>query len=61
VPLGDVVEPGVTVVAQDPYAIGRRAAELLFSRLDGYVGPSRRVVLPVSLVERGSGRIPPPA
>jgi LacI family transcriptional regulator len=61
VPLADVVEPGVTVVAQDPYAMGRRAAELLFSRLDGYAGPSRRVVLPVSLVERGSGRIPPPA
>ena len=33
-------------VAQDPTALGRRAAELLFSRLDGYTGPSRRVVHP---------------
>ena len=30
--LGDLVEPGMTVVAQDPYALGRRAGELLFDR-----------------------------
>ena len=30
--LGDLVQPGVTVVAQDPYALGRRAGELLFDR-----------------------------
>ena len=28
--LGDLVEPGMTVVAQDPYELGRRAGELLF-------------------------------
>ena len=44
--LADVIEPGVTVVAQDPYRIGREAAELVFSRLDGYAGPSRERVLP---------------
>ena len=27
--LGDLVEPGITVVAQDPYALGRHAGELL--------------------------------
>ena len=32
--LGDLVEPGVTVVAQDPYELGRRAGELLFARGD---------------------------
>jgi LacI family transcriptional regulator len=57
VPLADVVKPSVTVVAQDPYEMGRRAAELLFSRLDGHQGPSRRLVLPTTLVERESGRI----
>jgi LacI family transcriptional regulator len=31
IPLAELLRPGVTVVAQDPYAIGRRAAELLFS------------------------------
>jgi LacI family transcriptional regulator len=59
IPLATVLKPGVTVVAQDPYGLGRNAAELLFSRLDGYRGPSRRVVLPTTLIERGSGEIPP--
>ena len=57
--LADAVEPGLTVVAQDPHALGRTAAELLFSRLDGYDGPSRRVVLPTTLIQRGSGESPP--
>ena len=51
------VDPAVTVVAQDPQGIGRAAAELLFSRLDGYSGPSRRIVLPTPLIERGSGEL----
>jgi LacI family transcriptional regulator, galactose operon repressor len=59
VPLTDVLDPGVTVVAQDPYGIGRRAAELVFSRLDGYDGPLRREVLPTRLIERGSSEIAP--
>jgi LacI family transcriptional regulator len=59
VPLGDVVEPGLTVVAQDPIALGRTAARLLFARLDGEAGPSRRVVLPVTLIARGSGEVAP--
>ncbi|MGZ8475825.1 MAG: substrate-binding domain-containing protein [Candidatus Limnocylindria bacterium] len=59
IPLADVVDPGLTVVAQDPHALGRTAAELLFSRLDGYDGPSRRVVVPTELIERGSGELPP--
>jgi LacI family transcriptional regulator len=59
VALADVVEPGLTVMAQDAGALGRSAAELLFSRLDGYDGPSRRVVHPTTLIERGSGELPP--
>ena len=57
--LGDMVEPGITVVAQDPYALGRHAAGLLFSQLDGHVGGSRLTVLPTQLIPRGSGEIPP--
>jgi len=57
IPLADVVQPGLTVVAQDPHALGRSAAELLFSRLDGYDGPSRLVVIPTRLIERGSGEL----
>ena len=39
VALADVVEPGLTVVAQDAGAARPRAAELLFARLDGDDGP----------------------
>ena len=60
-PLADVIKPGLTVVAQDPYAMGRRAAELVFSRLDGYSGRSRQVMLATPLIQRGSGEIPPAA
>jgi LacI family transcriptional regulator len=59
VPLAGVVEPGLTVVAQRPVDIGRSAAELLFARLDGDRGPSRRVVQPTALIERGSGELAP--
>jgi LacI family transcriptional regulator len=61
IPMADVVQPGVTVVAQDPLALGRQAAELLFARLDGHDGPTREIVVPTRLVERGSGELPGPA
>ena len=57
--LGDMIEPGITVVAQDPYALGRHAAELLFSQLGDRDGDSRRIVVPTELIARGSGEIPP--
>jgi LacI family transcriptional regulator len=55
--LAAALEPAVTVVAQDALGLGRAAAELLFSRLDGYRGPPRRLVLPTPLIERGSGEL----
>ena len=57
--LGDVVEPGLTVLAQDPVGLGRRAAELLFSRLDGFDGPTQKIVLEPTLIARGSGELRP--
>ena len=57
--LADVLQPGLTVIAQDPGRLGRHAAELLFARLDGDDGPSRRVVVPTRLMVRGSGEISP--
>jgi LacI family transcriptional regulator len=57
--LADLLEPGLTVVAQDPVGLGRRAAELLFSRLDGYDGPARNALIPTTLIPRGSGELPP--
>jgi LacI family transcriptional regulator len=57
--LADLLDPPVTVIAHDASAIGKAAAELLFSRLDGDTSPPRRVVLPVRLVPRGSGEMRP--
>ena len=58
-PLADAVEPGLTVVAQDAEQLGRLTAERLFARLDGETGPSVRVVVPTTLIERGSGELAP--
>ena len=58
--LADVLDPPVTVVAQDPHAIGRLAAERLFRRRDGDTAPFTTEVVPSRLVVRGSGEIPPP-
>ena len=60
VTFGDLIEPAITVVAQDPREIGLQAAGLLFERLDGYDGPSRQVVVPTRIIHRGSGELPGP-
>lgn len=57
--LADMVEPGITVIRQDPSALGRQAGELLFSQLDGFDEETRLVVVPTELVARGSGEIAP--
>lgn len=59
VPLADLLEPGVTVVAQDPAQIGQIAAEALFRRLDGDRGPTARHIVDTVLIPRGSGEMPP--
>lgn len=59
VDLADIVEPGITVVPQDPHELGTQAAELLFSRIDGSTEPRTRIVIEHSLIERGSGEIRP--
>ncbi len=57
--LADLLQPGITVVAQDPSAIGRTAAELLFRRLDGDRSPSEHKIVLTRMVTRGSGEIAP--
>jgi LacI family transcriptional regulator len=54
------IEPAISVIEQDARGIGRTAAELLFSRLDGYSGPARRVEVPTTLIARGTGEIAHP-
>jgi len=58
-PLADLLVPGVTVVAQDPPAMGHEAARLLFDRLDGDDTPAQTVLVPTRLIRRGSGEIRP--
>jgi LacI family transcriptional regulator len=53
----DMLEPGITVIAQDPSTMGRRAAEQLFRRIDGDQSPSVHLVVPTRLITRGSGEI----
>lgn len=54
-PLADSLTPSITVIDQDPAALGRFAAERLFVRItDPTKRLRRRTVLPLTLIERGS-------
>lgn len=57
--LADVVEPAITVVAQDPTTIGTVAADRALARLDGDSEPFSTRVIPTRLLIRGSGEIAP--
>src|SRR5438132_519736 len=50
--LADLLEPAVTVVAQDPSAMGELAAEILFRRMDGDESPPQEHVIPTRLIVR---------
>ncbi|MGI8456761.1 MAG: LacI family DNA-binding transcriptional regulator [Propionibacteriaceae bacterium] len=60
-PLADLIDPPITVIAQDPYAIGRLAARRILARLDGDRFPASATIVPTTLRIRGSGEIEPPA
>jgi len=57
--LADMLEPGITVLAQDPYRIGQLAAERAFARLRGDRSESQLLVVKSTLITRGSGEIRP--
>jgi LacI family transcriptional regulator len=57
--LAELLPLPVTVVATDSVELGRQAAILLLERLAGGNGRPRTVVLPTTLVPRGSGEIGP--
>lgn len=52
------LEVPLTTVSQDASYMGRRAAELLFERVEGYNGPERREVIPTHLQIRASTKSP---
>lgn len=55
--MADLLQPAVTVVAQDPVAIGRLGADILFRRIAGEDFPIQQHVVPTRLIARGSGEI----
>ncbi|WP_367320060.1 LacI family DNA-binding transcriptional regulator [Streptomyces sp. HUAS ZL42] len=59
VPLAEVLEPALTVVAQDPAAMGAAAATIALSRLDGDRSRARSTEIPTRLIPRGSGELRP--
>ena len=59
-PLAQLLDPGVTVLAQQPTQMGRIAAQLLFARLEGDSSPADIHIIPSLLMRRGSGEIPAP-
>ncbi|MET7642564.1 LacI family DNA-binding transcriptional regulator [Streptomyces sp. NPDC005426] len=61
VALAEALEPALTVVAQDPEEIGRKAAVTALARLDGDRSRARTITVPTRLIVRGSGEQAVPA
>jgi LacI family transcriptional regulator len=59
--LADMMEPGITVIAQHPERIGKLAAERILARIDGDQSQPSTWVVPSELIVRGSGELRPPA
>jgi LacI family transcriptional regulator len=57
-PLADLLRPGLTVVAQGVEQIGRTTVDLFRARLADRDRPVQRVVVPTTLIVRGSGELP---
>lgn len=57
-PFLDKLQPPLTTIAVPHHAIGVEAARMLLESLDEPDRPARSVLLPVSLVERGSTAAP---
>jgi LacI family transcriptional regulator len=60
VEMGDVVQPGISVVPQQPRVLGRRAAEQLFRRIHGDRTDPIHDIVESPVIPRGSGEIRPP-
>jgi LacI family transcriptional regulator len=55
--LAYLLQPGITVIAQDPATMGQLGAEILFRRIRGEASEFETQVVPITLIERGSGEI----
>lgn len=59
IPFAGQLSPSISVVAQDPYEMGRRAGHLLLQRLADGASPAVRSVVEAPLRHRRSGSITP--
>ncbi|MEU9288539.1 LacI family DNA-binding transcriptional regulator [Streptomyces sp. NPDC048275] len=57
VPLADLLQPALTVVARETSTIGRTAVELLRARIADPARPVQSVIVPVTMKVRGSGEV----
>ncbi|WP_238858238.1 LacI family DNA-binding transcriptional regulator [Faunimonas pinastri] len=57
--MADLLDPAVTVIAQNAARMGELAAELLFKRLSGAHTGSQTIRLATRLIVRGSGELAP--
>ncbi|WP_405877059.1 LacI family transcriptional regulator [Streptomyces sp. NBC_01136] len=57
VPLADLLQPALTVIAQETSKIGQTAVELLRARIADPGRPVQTVIVPVTLKVRGSGEV----
>ncbi|MDQ6755025.1 MAG: substrate-binding domain-containing protein, partial [Actinomycetota bacterium] len=57
--LFDMLDPGITVIAQHPERLGALAAERILARIDGDKRTPKTYIVPSELIQRGSGEIRP--
>ncbi len=61
VPMAAILEPALTVVAQNPVAMGELAGTTAIQRLEGDRSRARTLTVETRLIPRGSGELPAPA
>ena len=59
IPLADLLQPGLSVIAQNAPLIAERAVTLLQARIADRDRPTTAEIIPVSLIARGSGETAP--
>jgi LacI family transcriptional regulator len=55
-PLSEIVEPSLTTIAQPTKKLGSLAVDLLLGQIQGRKDLTPQIIVPVSLIERGSTR-----
>ncbi|MEU6854363.1 LacI family DNA-binding transcriptional regulator, partial [Actinacidiphila alni] len=57
-PMAESLQPGLTVIAQDPKTLGVSAGRIALRRMDGDRSRAQTLTIPTRLIPRGSGELP---